>query len=122
MTDLLTPPIWGSEELPMPSTEECTEVVVGVQRGTPLGGIRTQELFRGDRIKMSWAGLSKAELDALRQIIAGYGYTTQELTLTDGSWYQVVVEGLEAFEYSKRYNISAQAFRYEASITFREVP
>ena len=122
MSDPLTNPVWGSETLPMPSSEECTEFVIGAQMETPLGGLRTQELFRGDRIKMSWAGLSKAEFDALRQIIDGYGYTVQELTLSDGAWYQVVVDGLEAFEWSKRYNPVSQAFRYEASLSFREVP
>lgn len=122
MRDVLRKPIFHDVEVPMPTKEDITDFAVGKQIVTPTGNKITQYSFKGRRVRYTWSGLSKQELDELKVLLDSLGYEKFDLTLTTGEVIKVVLDGMQPFTYNKRYNYVAGRIRYNATLSFVEVP
>lgn len=122
MIDVVNNPTFLGVDVPMPTKEDISQFVVGRQIITPTGNRVVQHSFSGRKIKYVWNGLTKNELTSLVSLLNQIGHNRFQITLTTGEQLNVVLDGLNAFSYNKRYNYVSGRLRYYTTLNLIEVP
>lgn len=85
---------WGAQTLPRPSADGGIVVAaqgLGASRRTLDAALRLDLTGVKTNIRLSWRGLTKAELDVITAALTLYASTPTALTLPDGRAYTVLL-------------------------------
>jgi len=115
-------PVLDGQTQPMPSTQNLTPYSIGTTIFTPTGKARTQRLFSGEKVTMTWQKLNNTDRNILKGKVNSAGFSTVSLVLTDGSTsLNVVPESFESYSEEKFEHLIADKVRWDVSMTWREV-